>query len=349
MARSPGWVAIVLMVGMWSGLRVAAPQAPATDYASLVEAYRAGRPGSAERIDSATAGDLEAWIDAATSRTGGLDWPAMRAAAILHTERWFIGMSNGRHDTGATHLDAAMRLFVRLREIDKRHVGFIHRWRAVVAALLGQLSNADRMRDFLSRTNEVFPIDENRRGAEQEFAAGVIAERSATERSTDETTMSDAGASHMWGSAATSYEASLRKDREFHMADLHLGRVLMMQEKTREAARHFERAAAADDPRVQYLAQLFLGSLAERAGRYPEAERSYRTALQTYPLGQSAPLALSQLFSRTGRESDAKKLNAMLARRTLVVEPLWTYVPPARPSRFDSLLLLEELRAEVLK
>jgi len=39
----------------------------------------------------------------------------------------------------------------------------------------------------------------------------------------------------------------------------------------------------------------------------------------------------------------------VLARRTLVIEPLWTYLPAARPSRFDSLLLLEELRAEVLK
>ena len=349
MARSPGCVAIVLIVGIWSGLPVAATQAPATDYASLVEAYRAGRLDSVERIDSATTSDLEAWIDAATSRTGGLDWPALRAAAILHTERWFIRTSNSRHDTGATHLNAAMRLFVRLREIDRRHASFIHRWRTVIATLLGQGSTADRMRDFISRTNELFPIDESRRGAEQEFATGVIAERIATERSTDETTTSDAGASHMWAAAATSYEASLRKDRQFHLAELHLGRVLMMQEKTREAARHFERAAAADDPRVQYLAQLFLGSLAERAGRYAEAERSYTSALQTYPLGQSAPLALSQLFSRVGREGDAKKLNAVLARRTLVIEPLWTYLPAARPSRFDSLLLLEELRAEVLK
>ncbi len=129
-------------------------------------------------------------------------------------------------------------------------------------------------------------------------------------------------------------------------AALHLGRMRMIEGRAEEAAGYFERAQKSVDPRVRYLATLFLGSLDERAGRLDDAEKRYREALAAYGWGQAAHLALAQLLSRTGRDQEARALliDRFGDRTVRVIEPLWTYL--AGPddelgARFD------ELRAEV--
>jgi lipopolysaccharide biosynthesis regulator YciM len=142
---------------------------------------------------------------------------------------------------------------------------------------------------------------------------------------------------------------ALKKDPSHAMAALHLGRIRMLQGERAEAARHFTTIVDAGDPRIRYLALLFLGSLAEREGRNADAERAYVDALRAYPLGQAGVLALSQLFSRTGQETKARQIIAVLVARKGNVEPLWTYLPPPRLGLADYQMLLNELRAEVSK
>jgi tetratricopeptide (TPR) repeat protein len=120
----------------------------------------------------------------------------------------------------------------------------------------------------------------------------------------------------------------------------------MLQGNAIEAAALFRSALTDVDPAVRYLASLFLGTLEERDQHVDAAEKLYREALNYVPYGQSAPLALSELLSRTGREADARRVLAarLLRINTEVLEPFWAYGPEDVPAtRFDL------LRVEVWK
>jgi len=97
---------------------------------------------------------------------------------------------------------------------------------------------------------------------------------------------------------------------------------------------------------VRYLAMMFLGAIAERQSRYPDAERLYLQALETFQWGQSGPLALSHVLMREGRETDARATAArhFSGSHARVVEPLWTYLSDPATDLGPSLNLL---RAEV--
>jgi predicted Zn-dependent protease len=97
---------------------------------------------------------------------------------------------------------------------------------------------------------------------------------------------------------------------------------------------------------VRYLALMFLGVIAERQARFDDAEKQYRAALDTFRWGQAAPLALSHVLMRAGREQEAHETLAahFTATRGRVVEPLWTYL--ANPAT-DLGPSLDQLRAEV--
>jgi hypothetical protein len=151
--------------------------------------------------------------------------------------------------------------------------------------------------------------------------------------------------------ATTQFSQALALDPSYHLAALHLGRVRMLQNNKAEAARLFSSTTRAHDPRVSYLASLFLGRFAERDDRYEEAEQLYRDAAARYPSGQAATLALSQLLSQTSRETDAREvLMVLLAKpRGHIVEPLWTYLRSPVLELDEVLGNFAELRAEVMK
>jgi hypothetical protein len=120
----------------------------------------------------------------------------------------------------------------------------------------------------------------------------------------------------------------------------------MLQENSGEAAAFFRAALTDVDPAVRYLAALFLGTLEERDRHFDAAEKLYRDAVRYLPYGQSAPLALSELLSRTGREADARRVlsTRLLRMNAEVLEPFWAYGPEEVPAtRFDL------LRVEVWK
>jgi uncharacterized protein HemY len=106
-------------------------------------------------------------------------------------------------------------------------------------------------------------------------------------------------------------------------AALHLGRVRLVERRDVEAQRWLRQAATARGVTVPYLASMFLGALAERQARFADAEQEYRAAFALFRWGQSAPLALSHLLMRTGRESEAREtlVQHFTTTRGGVVEP----------------------------
>jgi tetratricopeptide (TPR) repeat protein len=146
--------------------------------------------------------------------------------------------------------------------------------------------------------------------------------------------------------AARHFQQALALDPADAEAALHLGRTLLVAEREAEADAPLRLAAAAADRPVRYLAMMFLGAIAERQSRFQAAEAHYLAALETFRWGQSAPLALSHLRMRQGREAEARAAVAEHFAKTRpgVVEPLWTYLADPETDLGPTLNLL---RAEI--
>jgi hypothetical protein len=117
------------------------------------------------------------------------------------------------------------------------------------------------------------------------------------------------------------------------MARLHLGRVETLRDKEKDGLAHLEQVfSATGDAGAAYLAALFSGAAHERLRRPDAAEASYRRAIERYPAGQAAYIALSEILQRTGRPVESRAvLHSLLETKAgSVGEPLWWYLvdPP---------------------
>jgi tetratricopeptide (TPR) repeat protein len=65
--------------------------------------------------------------------------------------------------------------------------------------------------------------------------------------------------------------------------------------------------ASADDDALRYLAAMFLGAIAERSNRLPDASIFYKQAGTLFPTAQSPRFALSQLARRQGNRDQARQ------------------------------------------
>jgi tetratricopeptide (TPR) repeat protein len=149
------------------------------------------------------------------------------------------------------------------------------------------------------------------------------------------------------GRARASFEDALRGAPALHEARLRLGRVEWRLGRPRPARAALEAVLkAADDPRLLYLAHLFLGRLEEDAGRMQAAAQAYRAALELNPGAQSAGVALSHVQFLAGEAAGARETmedaiaQAGLPDRT---DELWAY---ALGRAEDAERLFEALRAE---
>lgn len=325
---------------------------PADAYRTLVDDYR--RYGASAVTAATNLGEpaVTAAVDAALSdkATPPWTWEELRAAAILHTEAALQFVQRAELSPANVHLTAAARLLDGVTVRAPAQQDYAYRWHDLMGSWLRQLG-ARGMADVVRRRQR------DRFGeapARARFTSGVNYEILGSIDSTAASSQ-DIGflgqhgelPSRWWITAAREFESALTADEQFLPAALHLGRIRMLQERPADAAPLLRRAASSSDPRVRYLASLFLGAIAERQDRLDEAETLYRDGVALYPWGQSAHLALAELLSRTGRDTDARTLLIdKFGRAPRIIEPLWTYL--LKPGQ-EPATLWDEIRCEVWK
>ena len=339
---------LLAVVAMPVALRAGAPTHQLTDtYHALVTVYRqAGRVGDPALLNAPAASIEEAVAAAIDARAPAWNWEDLRAAAVMHTDVWFRGAMDGTNRSTA-HLDAAARLLDHVVRTEVRQRSFAERWYDLVPKALKHFRLAQLGEAFQKRGMARFAGGAGRDRALASYRRGLEYEYEGATLSTHQT--NDAELFRAWAGAASQFVEALDWDPGLRAAALHLGRVRMLQGNFAEAERQFHAAVEADDPRVSYLARLYLGSIAERGGRLEAALEQYSSALRFYPGGQSAVVAMAQVLSRHGRQLEARDLLSRLipSARGLVVEPLWTYLPQPRATLGDLVALLEEMRMEV--
>jgi tetratricopeptide (TPR) repeat protein len=325
------------------------PPADFTAYRHAIDAYRDGSVLPGEPVAAGAPGlSLVSRVVDPANR-----WTAddLAAAAMFHTDLALrLARASGQQDA-ASHVDAAAALLRAALERDPGRAAFVRRWCSTVAGLL----HAAGARGLAARLDaEAVPwLAESKDQAEaraafalgltEEIRAAVAGPLSGTLPKRNEPVPPEAR--RALANAATHFQDALAADPADAEAALHLGRVLIVAGREIDADRPLRIAAAAPDRPVRYLAMMFLGTIAERQSRFADAERQYLAALDVFPWGQSAPLALSHVLMREGREAEARAaLAGHFTRGDRLVEPLWTYLADPATDLGPTLNLL---RAEV--
>lgn len=309
----------------------------AEPYAAAVREYRAGR--TAQSLDAALAWDdvdvkVAAWLHVrfASALTPPLpervDVLDIEAAVLLHSQAALEAASAGRPVAGARHVTAALTLLGWLDRLEsaREKAGLAPLPRAVpirdwyVAAMIGftRLGQPDAVVPMADDAAQRFPDD-----ADIQVAAGAIDEvRMPTEPGRN-------GRREVL-SAIARYRAALAARPDDFEAALRLGHVLSEQGKGPEAERMLALVARdGRDPRLRYLALLFLGRECERQRRGTEAAARFAAAVQAWPRGQAARTALAHALSTAGRTDEARAvlepgLQAPVPR-DMEADPYWSY------------------------
>jgi hypothetical protein len=341
-------VAAAAMVCGWP--EVVGTQAVA--YRQVVDRYRTNPNDGVERMLALSPAERNAGIEEALTASGAdvWAWEEVGAAAMMHTDAGFYFLS--RNEPGIPQLADAERLSAALLKMPG-HGAFVRRWYATVASIVEGSGDATNARWVREKYKERFGKPPQRVKALEAYHRGVFAEYDGCQKGEflTITGLTESGGhlvQRYFVPAARELTSALALDPELLEAALHLGRIRMLEGRDADAVPLFERAAASKTKSVSYLARLFLGSFAERAARWSEAEGHYREAQAVFPRGQSAPLALAQLLDRRGRAGDGGQLLASLLARPngWVVEPWWVYFDEAG---VENALKIRLMRAEVIR
>lgn len=317
-----------------------------TAYRALVDSYRE-RGADTKSLLAMPREAVVAAVDNAVSKAASWGWEDLRAAAMLHSEACLAAAATAG-GTCEFHVSQAERLLERTIALSPKQEDFAWRWYHVVPRMLSAVGQKSLARGIQTQAAEKWRLDRARpiylKGLELESRGShePLLQAASGPNSYDKV---GARASY-FAQAGELFTAALKSRADLTVAALHLGRIRMLQGNAVEAASFFRSALTDIDPAVRYLAALFLGTLEERDQHFDAAEKLYRDALGYLPYGQSAPLALSELLSRSGREADARRVLAarVLRINTEVLEPFWAYgMEDAPATRFDL------LRVEVWK
>lgn len=323
-------MALCFSGGMTTGARTAPQAASRTDYRALVDSYRSNGAAEIDRVLTTPREELDRAADAAGSPTSPWDWQEVRAAAMLHSEAAVRALRALDPGAAGFQITLAQRLLNHVVSRSRTQEDFAWRWYTVVPRLLGSLGESSvrkRLEAYaairwgydVARGKYVRGLGFESTGAREGQAIlrpGASGAFTTTERQAS-----------WFVPAAAAFADALKENPHWRAAAVHLGRIRMLQGQRDEAATLFRSALEDADPSVAYLAALFLASLEERAERFASAETLYRNAVARIPYGQSAPLALAELLSRTGRDAEARDTLAarLLKPGAAVSEPLWTF------------------------
>lgn len=208
--------------------------------------------------------------------------------------------------------------------------GFIRDWYLVVASRLQSVGALAFLKTHVRQGLELFSDDPElllARGAisEGEADSGVV-DRSLAPR------IYVADYVDRWrrlmSAAGGDYEAAARRQPDLHEAVLRWGRVNSHLGDRTAARRALERVATSNAPaNLRYLAQLFLGDLAERERQPERARAAYESALALFPRAQAPMLALSLLCDSAGEAECARQWlsQSMAAAARGRLDPWWAY------------------------
>jgi hypothetical protein len=137
---------------------------------------------------------------------------------------------------------------------------------------------------------------------------------------------------HRWrqymSAAGGDYSAATRRQPDLHEATLRWGRINMHLGDRHAARRALAGVAASGAPaQLRYLAQLFLGDLAEREQQPGRARAAYESAVALFPSAQAPMLALSLLCDGAGESDCARRWlsRSMAATGRGRLDPWWAY------------------------
>ena len=153
------------------------------------------------------------------------------------------------------------------------------------------------------------------------------------------------------------FRRALDSDPNMAIARLHLGRVVGLQGRHKEAAGELRTALSsltgATDARHRYFAELFLGAEDQAQGHASEAAAAFQRARQLFPNAQSPFLALSQLAwqagDRTAAQTALQALAGLPAAREDREDPWWTYEVSAMLDQEDLINRLLAIAAQDLR
>jgi hypothetical protein len=327
-------------------------QAPAdvASYRLLVDDYRAARPTAEADLKRLTPDP--SIIDRVIAPSSGWSPMDLAAAAMLHTDVSLRLVKMARQPDAVAHIDAATTLLRAAVDRGSEQTPFARRWRETVPGLLHAFGAPEIASNLSTNGMTWLPGSEEQLRAMAAFEMGVTAEIQAAVAGPlsgpqpKRTTVVPPDARRELRVAARHFEVALAADPACVEAALHLGRVTLLDGRDAEAERWLRVASAAHSVPVRYLAMMFLGVMAERQARYDDAAKHYRAALDIFRWGQAAPLALSHVLMRAGREQEARDTLAVHFTTTggRTVEPFWTYLANPATHLGPS---LDQLRAEV--
>jgi len=246
---------------------------------------------------------------------------AQRAAVMIHTDAAIVLLSASERSLAFLHLTSASRIVNAMRS-GRGDQRFERRWLAVLATVYtanGLLGYADRViRDALSRYPRE-PLLYVARGALEEMR---IAMTFVDLRSGNQIARRDRADD----AAAADYRRAIGLDDGLAIAHLRLGWLHFMTHDDRARENIDAALARATDLRDRYLAQLFLGALAERGDRLDEAERAYRAAQALAPGCQTPYIALARIDHALGRAARAAETAAAFtALPEKINDPWWDF------------------------
>ena len=128
--------------------------------------------------------------------------------------------------------------------------------------------------------------------------------------------------------AGGDYTAAARLRPDLYEATLRWGRVNAHLGDRKAARRALDEVVASDAPaHLRYLAQLFLGDLAEREQEPDRARAAYESALALFPAAQAPMLALSRLCDSAAEPECARRWlsQSMAAAGRGRLDPWWDY------------------------
>jgi tetratricopeptide (TPR) repeat protein len=305
--------------------RATSAELAAEDYAALVHRCLKGQSRIAVGVLSRASRED---IARAAQDYGGrwLTEPQIRAATLLHTEAIVGGSRDFRF-----HVDAARHWMGRGESSERQD--FKRHWYALLAYYFMSSVQTAEARAVLESAILEFPEDGKLR-----LALGTVYETGAW--------IEDNSA--FLNEAGEHFRAVVASEPDSVEARLRLGRVLAMQKKTDEASTEIEWVLLhTEDPQLQLVSHLTIGSIRKGESKLDEAIDSYRKALALDPKCQAAAMALAHALHASGdREGSRQLLETFFEQSELVsADDSWLRYLLGHSDRYET--LLREMRAEV--